>query len=106
MRERLVRERPIFIKKNQDSLGKDSLGKRLLITVPIVYNSNPLAAAAGARSPRGPLPRGRCRGGPLAAGAACRGLSGAVVEAAAAAAAMDSSSGGQHGLRSTCHRST
>ena len=60
----------------------------------IVYNSlarlhvyAPLAAAAGARSPRGPLPRGRCRGGPLAAGAACRGLSGAVVEAAAAAAA-------------------
>ena len=65
-----------------------------IFTVPIAYNSlarlhvyAPLAAAAGARSPRGPLPRGRCRGGPLAAGAACRGLSGAVFEAAAAAAA-------------------
>ena len=45
-------------------------------------------------SPQGPLPRGRCRRGPLAAGAACRGLSGAVVEAAAAAAATKDSGGG------------
>ena len=52
------------------------------------------------RSPRGPLPRGRCRGGPLAAEAACRGLSCAVVEAAAAAAAAaaakDSGGGGSN----------